>query len=292
MKKILVATALVATAMVASAQVSISGKVSEWVDNTKTGNAASATAVATEPTSNIAFTAQEKLGNGLTARAVVETSISGNTINGTGTQLGDRQRTVGLSNALGSVDLGRNVHSQFVALSSNDAFSTLYGSIAGDVHNLRNLRLDNATFVAVNPAKGFGLNYDRSQDAGNATAYSATGTVGPVVATAARFEQGTERSDVLGARAVFGATTFFYSHSDNRGAVASKGDLVGVAQKVGAYTVKASYGTTNTNVTAYAVGADYALSKRTDVGIAYRNVDAAGSAHDTKQVGVGMTHRF
>jgi predicted porin len=67
---------------------------------------------------------------------------------------------------------------------------------------------------------------------------------------------------------------------------------VGVSQKVGAYTVKASYGDTNTAVKAYNVGAEYALSKRTDVLVSYRNVDKTGTANDIKQVGVGVTHRF
>lgn len=291
MKKILVTTVLAATAMVASAQVSLSGKISEWVDNTKTGGV-SATNMVMEPTSNIGFTAQEKLRSGMTARAVVETSLSGNTITGTGTQLGDRQRTVGLSSQLGSIDLGRNVHSQFLAVTSNDAFSTLYGSVAGDVHNLRGLRLDNATFVSANLGKNLSVSHDRSQDAGGATSFGVEAKFGAMKANFARFEQGAERSDVIGARSTFGATTVFYTHSDNKGTDASKGNLVGAAHKMGAMTVKASYGTTNKDVKAMALGADYAFSKRTEVGVVYRNVDRVAAANDVKQVAVGLTHRF
>jgi predicted porin len=291
MKKILVTTVLATTAMVASAQVSLSGKISEWVDTTKTG-VVSTTNMVMEPTSNIAFTAQEKLRSGMTARAVVETSLSGNTITGEGTQLGDRQRTVGLSSRLGSIDLGRNVHSQFLAVTSNDAFGTLYGSVAGDVHNLRGLRLDNATFVSANLGKNFSVSHDRSQDAGGATSFGAEVKFGAVKANVARFEQGVERSDVIGARSTFGATTVFYSHSDNKGAAASKGNLVGAAHRMGSMTVKASYGTTNKDVTAYALGVDYAFSKRTEVGVVYRNVDRVASANDVKQIAVGLTHRF
>lgn len=290
-KKILVTTAMAAASLAATAQVGLSGKVSMYGDNTKTG-AVSATNIVTEPTSNIAFSAQEKLGSGMTARAVVETSISGNNITGAGTQLGDRQRTVGLSSRLGSLDLGRSVHSQFLAVTSNDAFGTLYGSVAGDVHNLRGLRLDNATFITANLGKNLGLTHDRSQDANGATSYGVSATLGPVKTNIARFEQGRERSDVLGARFNLGSASVFYSHSDNRGANASKGNLVGVAQKLGATTVKASYGKTNTDTVAYAVGADHALSKRTDISVAYRNVDSRGSVNDVKQVGVGITHRF
>lgn len=291
MKKILVATALVATSMVASAQVGLSGKISMWGDNTKTG-AVSASAITTEPTSNIAFSGQEKLGNGTTARVVIETSLNGNTIGGTGTQLGDRQSTVGLSSKLGSVDLGRSVHSQFLAVTNNDAFGTLYGSVAGDVHNLRGLRLNNATFVTANLGSKLSLSHNHSQDAGGATSYGAEGAVGSVKASVARYEQGSERSDVIGARATFGATTVFYSHSDNRGVVANKGDLIGLAHRAGVVTLKASYGKTDTAIKAYALGADYAMSKRTEVGVAYRNVDQVAAASDVKQIGVGLTHRF
>ena len=64
------------------------------------------------------------------------------------------------------------------------------------------------------------------------------------------------------------------------------------AQSFGAYTAKVSYGKTNTEVKAYNVGVDYALSKRTQVGVAYRVVDLTGTTQDVKQLGVGITHRF
>ena len=93
MKKITLAAILAFVSLGASAQVALTGKVSQWMDNTKTG-ATSAQGMATEPTSNIAFTITEDLGGGLKARGVVETSLSGNSITGTGTQLGYRQITV------------------------------------------------------------------------------------------------------------------------------------------------------------------------------------------------------
>jgi predicted porin len=40
------------------------------------------------------------------------------------------------------------------------------------------------------------------------------------------------------------------------------------------------------------MGADYNFSKRTALGVNYRNVDVTGTANDVKQVGVGVTHRF
>lgn len=298
MKKIAIAAALAVTSLVASAQVTVSGKVSQWVDSTSTGGN-KVTAMPLEPTSNIGFTAREDLGNGLSARAVVETSLRGNSVDGSNnTQLGDRQSTVGLANRLGSVDLGRNVHSQFLAVSNNDPFNTLYGSVAGDVHNLRGLRFSNGTFISVSPIAGMTATYDRSNNApgqADATAASVSGRLAMINATAAVYESGAEKSTVVGANTKFGNTTVSYVHSDNQSLTVGetkKGDLVGVAHKIGAYTAKASYGRTNTEVKAYNLGVDYALSKRTEVGVAYRNVNLAGTSQDIKQIGAGLTLRF
>lgn len=297
MKKITITALFALISATASAQVTISGKIGEYIDSTKTGTASSVTSVYTEPTSNITIGAKEDLGGGLSARAIVDTSFSGNTISGTGTQLGDRQGTVGLAHKLGSIDLGRNVHSQFLAVSNNDPFSTLYGSVAGDVHNLRGLRFSNGVFTSVSVVPGVTATYDRQQaTAGTeATSFSATGKFAGVEATVARYDAGVEKSTVVGANYQLGATKLFYSFSDNESATASetkKGNLVGVAHTVGPFTAKASYGRTNTSVSAYNVGLDYALSKRTYVGVAYRAVDAVASSADIKQVGVGLVHSF
>ena len=300
MKKFTIAAIMAVASVAASAQVSLTGKYSVWGDSTKTGGTRTGTMVV-DPTSNIAIGVKEDLGGGLSARAVVETTIgTTNTVDGTNnTQLGDRQSTVGLASKYGSVDLGRNVHSQFLAITSNDAFNTLYGSVAGDVHNFRGLRFSNGVFAATN----FGpvnATWDRSNNGagvGDVTSYSLGAKVGPVNAVVANYsdDTGNEKSTVIGANAKLGNTSVFYSNSDNKSATAGetkKGNLVGVAQKFGAVTAKASYGKTNTDVKAYNVGLDYALSKRTEVGVAYRVVDLTGSANDIKQLGVGLTHRF
>lgn len=294
MKKIVMATLLATVGFAASAQVAVSGKASMWADNTKVGSTSLTSQVA-EPTSNIGFSVSEKLGGGVVARGVIETSLNGNTIDGVGTQLGDRQMTVGLSSKVGSVDFGRNVHSQFLAVTNNDAFGTLYGSVAGNVHNLRGLRLSKGSFVSLTPVKGVAFTYDRT-DAGvgfEAQSYSVSGSILGVKLVAAEFKQGIEKSTVVGASAKLGAAHVFYTHSNDEGLHNSKGDLVGVRYALAKNIVgKASYGTTNTDVKAYALGLDYHMSKRTEVGVAYRNVDKVGVAHDIRQFGVGVTHRF
>lgn len=294
MKKIALATLLAATTMVATAQVKVTGKISEFVDNTKTG-AVSKTTLATDPTSNITISAMENIGGGLKARVVLDTSLKANDpISGADTKLGDRQSTIGLANSVGSIDLGRNLHSHFLAVTNNDAFGTLYGSIAGDVHNLRGLRMSNGTFIALSPIKGVTATYDRTQNGvgTEATSYSASAKLFGINAVVAQYTQGTEKSTVYGGSAKLGSTQVFYTHSDDKGVGAHKGNLIGASQAFGPITAKASYGKTNTDVKAYALGADYNFSKRTAMGVNYRNVDATGTAHDVKQVGVGVTHRF
>ena len=304
MKKHILATLLVAVTGVASAQVAITGKIGQIVDRTD-----GATTLVTEPTSNITLSAREELGGGLQARAVFDTSLRGSTLGGTGTQLGDRQSTVGLGSRLGSVDLGRNVHSQFVAVTSNDVFGTLYGSIAGDVHNLRGLRFSDAVFASVNGPLGVKATFDRTQNnvGGQASAYSLSKSFAGINGTFAQYEQGTEKTSVIGFNTKLAGNTLTYVRSEDKGARNATGDSVGIARDFGAITAKASYGRQSKNslfvigpstqgtpevTTAYALGADYNLSKRTAVTVAYRNVDAPSGYADTKQVGVGLVHKF
>ena len=293
MKKIVMATLLATSLVAAHAQVAVSGKIGEWIDSSKVGTSRS-TSVLTEATSNVTVTANEKLNNGLTARVVVDTSLSGNTISGNGTQIGDRQSTVGIVSKFGSIDVGRNVHSQFLAVTNNDAFGTLYGSVAGDIHNLRGLRFSNGAFVTVNPYKNVTVSYDRAQTVAgtDALAYGVSGTINGVATTVARFEQGIETSTVIAANYKLGNTQVFASRSEDKGLANSTGKLFGAKYNMGNISYKASYGTASSNVTAYALGADYALSKRTEVGVSYRSVNRTGSSQDVTQYGVGLTHRF
>jgi predicted porin len=296
MKKVLVALTL-AVAGVASAQVGIYGRVGTYYDNTKTGTAAAVQGMAND-LSHFGIRATEDLGGGLKARATYETYIQANSPETSTTAFGDRQSTVGIAHKMGSVDLGRSVHTHFLAISDNDPFGTLIGSSAADVHNLRGLRFSNAAFTSVN----FGnvtANYDRSTGAiGTAAdpyAASLIAAVGPAVLTYARYEAGAETSDVLAARAKFGATTVFASASDNKGVAANtnRAQLVGVSHKLGGpVTVKASYGRIENGIKSYNVGAEYAFSKKTYAQVLYRTVEGTSAATDIKQVAGGLVVQF
>jgi predicted porin len=295
MKKVLLALTL-AVAGVASAQVGIYGRVGTYLDNTKTGT--STVQGMANDLSHFGIRATENLGGGLTARATYETYIQANSPETSTTAFGDRQSTVGIAHKMGSVDLGRSVHTHFLAVSNNDPFGTLIGSSAADVHNLRGLRLSNAAFTSVN----FGnvsANFDRSTGAvGTAAdpyAASLVAAVGPAVLTYARYEAGAETSDVLAARAKFGATTVYGIASDNKGVTANtnRGQLIGAAHNLGGpVTVKASYGRIENGIKSYNVGAEYAFSKRTYAQVLYRNVEGTSAATDIKQVAGGLVVQF
>jgi predicted porin len=295
MKKVLLALTL-AVAGVASAQVGIYGRVGTYLDNTKTGT--STVQGMANDLSHFGIRATENLGGGLTARATYETYIQANSPETSTTAFGDRQSTVGIAHKMGSVDLGRSVHTHFLAVSNNDPFGTLIGSSAADVHNLRGLRLSNAAFTSVN----FGnvsANFDRSTGAvGTAAdpyAASLVAAVGPAVLTYARYEAGAETSDVLAARAKFGATTVYGIASDNKGVTANtnRGQLIGAAHNLGGpVTVKASYGRIENGIKSYNVGAEYAFSKRTYAQVLYRNVEGTSAAGDVKQVAGGLVVQF
>ncbi len=298
MKKLFVAATIVASAAAAHAQVSVYGTVDQVLANTKTGG--DSVSGLTSNASRIGFKATEQLGGGLSARAVIETSILSNDPTGGTTSLGDRQSTVGLANKFGSVDLGRATHSTYNTLASADPFGGLFGSVAGDVHNFRGTRLGSAMFVNVAPIAGVGLSFDRGTENGaNPYSVAASTTVAGVKVGASRFENtvaGT-KSDVVSAATTLGpvATQVAVSYSSNVDAgVKSHGTLVGVTQPLAGtpVTLKASYGETNTDVKAYSLGAGYALSKRTSVDAYYRNVNKAGSAQDVAQVGFGIRHAF
>ena len=85
---------------------------------------------------------------------------------------------------------------------------------------------------------------------------------------------------------------------DKTGVVETKGRLYGATVPVHGtpVTLRGSYGTKTglsiSEVKAYNLGVNYAFSKRTSALVAYRNVDAGGTANDVRQYGVGLVHSF
>lgn len=301
MKKIVLATVLAISALSASAQTTVYGRLIEFVDSTKTGSTTVNSLV--NDASRIGFRAEEKFSRGMSARVVVETTVAADDPRtGASTQLGDRQSTIGLASKLGSIDLGRKEHSQYLAVKAADPFfGTTYASVSPDVVNDRSRRMSDSAFLAttVGPVTAM---YDRSMYTNpatvEATSWSLGGKLGPVTAAMARFESGTDYTNVVTASGkVSGFELSTVQSTDKTGVVETKGRLYGVAVPVNAaVTVKGSYGTKTGlvagDVKAYNVGINYAFSKRTSTLVAYRNVDAGGTSNDIKQFGIGLNHAF
>jgi predicted porin len=302
MKKIVLATVLAVSAVAASAQVTLTGRIAEFVDSTKTGSTTVNSLV--NDASRVIVRAEEKFGKGLTARVVVDTTIAADDPRaGSATQLGDRQSTVGLSSKFGSIDLGRKEHSQFLAIKAADPFGgATYASISTDMINDRSRRMGDAAFVGakVGPVTA---SYDRSMYTNPATAeatsWSLGGKLGPVTAAAARFETGNDYTNLVTLSGqVAGVTLSTIQSEDKTGVVETKGRLYGATVPVHGtpVTLRGSFGTKTGlaagEVKAYNLGVNYAFSKRTSALVAYRNVDAGGTANDVKQYGVGLIHSF
>lgn len=292
MKKIALATILAAASIVASAQVSVSGAVRTFADRTTTGSSTVNSMV--NDSSRIAFSATEKLANGASVRAVLDTAVAAtDPTTGASTQIGNRQSTIGITASGATVELGRNLNSYFLAIANTDAFTTDYGTIAGDVHNFRTIRSGSAAFASYT-AGPVTVAVDRTfaDTATDTTTYSIVGKLGPVTGTVSQYQAGTEKSMLLAAQASYAGVALTASHGTSSGAAGDKvSNLLGASMKLGStpVTIKGSYGVATGSVVAYNLGADYALSKRTGVSVAYRNVDAAT---DVKSFGVGLTHSF
>jgi predicted porin len=301
MKNTILATMLALATTAASAQVTVYGRLSEFVDSTKTG--ATTVKSLVNDSSRIGFKVEEKLGTGLTARVLVETSVAADDPKtGASTQLGDRQSTVGLASKLGNVDLGRKEHSEYLTMKAADPFGgATYASVSTDVINDRSKRIGDGVFLGttVGPVS---VAYDRSMYTApatvEATSWSLGGNIGPVTTAVSRFASGTDYTNLVTVSGnVAGLTLSTIQSTDKTGAVETKGQLYGITAPINnAVSVKGSYGIktglSTGDVKAYNVGVVYAFSKRTNALVAYRNVDASGTTNDVKQFGIGLTHSF
>ena len=301
MKKIAIMAILATAATASFAQVSVYGKLRVFGESYKLGTADSVTQV-TDSDSRIGFKAVENLGNGLKANAVIETSVVADAPNtGAATQLGNRQSTVGLSHALGSVDLGRSKHAIGRALDNYDVFGNATFSSTTVVNASQGQRLSNATMITGNIINGVSVSYQRGESevigTPSATATSVDFSIRGVQATLATYDnQANSTSNLAAAKYTFAptGTTVSAIYSDNNVAgVKTTGKTVGVAQPVGKspVTVLASYGT-NELVKATNVGVGYALSKNTSLQARYIKEDNAVNTKDLQRIAFGMEMNF
>ena len=301
MKKIAIISILALASTASFADATVYGKMRVFEESYTLGTAKSVTQV-TDSDSRIGFKAVENLSNGLKANVVIETSVVADSPNtGAASQFGNRQSTVGLSNALGSVDLGRAKHAIGRSLDNYDVFGNAAFSSTTVVNAAQGQRLSNATMITANIVKGVDVSYQRGASEVIGTPAVTAGSIdvsfAGVQATYATYDNQTNStSNLYAAKYTFaptGTTVSAIRSKNNVAGVKTTGNSVGVAQPVGKspVTVLASYGS-NELVKATNVGVNYALSKNTSLQARYIKEDNVVNAKDLQRVAVGMEMNF
>ena len=301
MKKIAIISILALASTASFADATVYGKMRVFEESYTLGTAKSVTQV-TDSDSRIGFKAVENLSNGLKANVVIETSVVADSPNtGAASQLGNRQSTVGLSHALGSVDLGRAKHAIGRSLDNYDVFGNAAFSSTTVVNASQGQRLSNATMITANIVKGVDVSYQRGASEVIGTPAVTAGSIdvsfAGVQATYATYDNQTNStSNLYAAKYTFAPTRTTVSairSNNNVAGVKTTGNSVGVAQPVGKspVTVLASYGS-NELVKATNVGVNYALSKNTSLQARYIKEDNVVNAKDLQRVAVGMEMNF
>ena len=317
MKKLHVALAI-AGALVGTAHAQSTADIYGIVDMgfvRETGDVGTSTAVGNKLTSGaqsgtrLGFKGTEDLGGGLKALFVLETGIAADKggFNQANTAFA-RQSFIGLQNDLGTLSLGRQYTSYFLAL--NQTADPFASGLAGNAQNLmmpfttieadRGLRMNNALKYATplssqftgEIAYGFGENATNSS-----TDRVITGSVGysakELNVRLAHYRKnstpGTSSvsSTMLAANYDFGAAKAFAAYADNDWAAQGKSRnyLIGAIVPFGAYNFIASYikadgrgANAAKDADQYGVGVTYSLSKRTNLYAAYGYIDNSGGA--------------
>jgi predicted porin len=302
MKKLAIAAVLAVTATSVSAQnVEVYGKMRIYQERDTVGTASAVTKQSND-SSRLGFRGTENLGNGLNAFFIVETGIGVD--QPAATTMGDRTSIVGLSNSLGRIGLGRDKHQITRVLDAYDPIENGFGTTAGTVHQSHGSRVQNATFVSVSPTKNVTLHYQNaaSEVTGtkNVQAYGVDGRIGSVAASVAHYTNGLsgsnkDESTIYGGKFTIGSskTALFGMYSqDTVDGAKTTGRTFGVQQKISEpVTLMASYGE-KSDIKAYAVGASYAMSKRTSLHARYRDENADAASSDRSQFGLGIEHNF
>lgn len=279
MKKIVLATLLSATAVASQAQVAVSGVIGYELNNT------GGTTTSGLHDSAIKFTATEKLANGLSVTA--EMGVNG--FGGRDNAVTSEDATIAVAGAFGEVkageiELGNGLLARGLAgapVIGTDG-SVLAGKATNQVISYTSPAVGAFTFnvAAIQSIAGVG---DRSYVLG-------TNYIGGPISAGVDYDDATKRVrtsatyDLKFAKVGAG-------YSANETAV---GDsyVVGVSAPITAkLTVGAAY--SNGNGEATEVGASYALSNRTSIAAAYRDIKSTSVvANNTDTVRVRLTHAF
>ena len=295
------------------------------VDKDATGDRLTRVASGVASGSRIGFKGKEDLGNGLSALFVLESGFNIDTgTSGQGGLLFGRQAYVGLSGTGGTVTLGRQYSPYYLAL--RDVADPFVIGLAGTASNIMvtNIRVDNMAQystptwnkLSADVAYGFGEVADdnkKNRSLGGAVHY----IDGPLNLTLTHHRKenvaGTDqtRNSLLAMRYDFGVAQANLGYADNRALAGVKSNdvLLGVSVPFGPTKVVASYirhndkSNLNRDAQQWAIGAYYALSKRSDLYTGYGHISnkngatfVVGNATDNgtgnSGFNLGMRHLF
>lgn len=274
--------------------------------------------------SRIGFKGKEDLGGGLAATFVLESGFNIDTgTSGQGGLLFGRQAYVGLTGSAGAVTLGRQYSPYYLAL--RDVADPFVIGLAGTASNLMktNIRVNNMvqyatpTYSHLSAELAYGFGEVAGDNAKNRSMGGAVHYIdGPlnVTLTHHRMEDlvaQQTRNTLLATRYDFGVLQGNFGYADNRAFDNSKSNdmLVGFSAPFGATKLVASYirhndkSIANRDAQQWAIGAFYALSKRSDLYTGYGHISnkngapyKVGNATDdgtgTSGFNLGMRHTF
>jgi GBP family porin len=324
------AIAAVACGAWAQSSVTLYGIVDAAVERASTGAGVSATRLVSGQgsASRLGFRGVEDLGGGL--RAIFNLEAAVNADNGSGSAAGgglmfNRQSWVGLGGTWGQVTLGRQFRPEARAVFGMDPFDA--GSVASPPNTYANtvFRADNAV-VYESPRMGgfvgrvmyaFGERAGGVSGALNDVGASLQYYNGPLHLAygydSLRNATATDRRkwNSLGGSYDFGAAKLYGAYRTRKEGVANIDEAnywIGVGVPIGALTLQATAGQVNDKTAlnrdakGHSFGAEYRLSKRTDVYMRYaklRNENGATFGLDNgvngpspSSVVAGVRHRF
>ena len=275
--------------------------------------------------SRIGFKGKEDLGNGLSALFVLEGGFNIDTgTSGQGGLLFGRQAYVGLSGKGGTVTLGRQYSPYYLAL--RDVADPFVIGLAGTASNIMatNIRVDNMaqystpTWNKLSADVAYGFGEVADDNAKNRSMGAAVHYIdGPLNLTLTHHRKenvaGTDqtRNSLLAMRYDFGVAQANLGYADNRALDDSKSNdlLLGMSVPFGATKLVASYirhndkSIANRDAQQWAIGAFYALSKRSDLytgyghisnknGATYKVGNATDDGTGNSGFNLGMRHTF